>query len=66
MLFVYLFAMCVCVSIAVGSIVLLSVSGAWVVSHTLGLFVLVCVLVLCSWAIVALFHAAREELVYWF
>ena len=66
MLFVYLVALSMCVSVLVGAVVLLTVSGVWVMSHTIAIALLFGVIALCSWATVALFNAARDELVYWF
>jgi hypothetical protein len=66
MLFVYIVAVVMCLSILIGSVVLLSVSGVWVASHTIAIALLLGIIALCSWATVVLFNAAREELVYWF
>ena len=66
MLFVYVVAISLCVSVLFGCVALLSVGGVWCASHVLAIFVLLCVCVLCTWATVTMFNAARAELVYWF
>ena len=64
MLFIYLFAMLVCVSVVYGSIVLLSLCS--MPSDLLLAFICTGFIALCTWGAYSLFHAAREELVYWF
>jgi len=65
MLFVYLFALCLCVPVFVGSVVLLTVPGVWCMEHTITITLLVDVIALCSWAIHTLFKATHNELVCW-
>jgi len=65
MLFIYLFALVVCVSMFVGSFVLLSVPELYDIKFIMLWFVTIMVIGGTAWASVALFNAAREELVYW-
>ena len=66
MLPIYLIAASFTLCLTLGSVVLLTVTGVWTVPHTLGIFVLLCVIIMCTWATYALVRAAYGELVYWF
>jgi len=64
MLFVYLFAMLMCVSVVYGCVVLLSLCS--MPADLLFVFICTGFIALCVWSLYMMFHAARDELVYWF
>ena len=66
MLFALLFAAVVAMSVVVGSCVLLSLPGVLVVSHTLGIVVLIGIILIASFLWYKAAMSAYDELVYWF
>jgi len=65
MLFVYLIAALLAATTSFGAFVLLTISGVWTVSHTVGIFLLLMVTLGCAWATYALLKATYNELPYW-
>ena len=65
MLFVYIAAILMAIGVWIGCLVMLTLPGAWVLEHTFGLFILLCIMSGTTWAIQAMCRAAYEELDYW-
>jgi len=65
MLFVYIAAITMAIGVWIGCLAMLTLPGAWVLEHTLGLLVLMCIMGGVTWAIIGMTRAAYDELGYW-